>query len=73
MALINRRLGDVYVARNDRTAANRRFAISAAYYDTLLSRGAGNRSDSSDARAVREALARRTVHQPSASASLGRR
>jgi non-specific serine/threonine protein kinase/serine/threonine-protein kinase len=73
MALINRRLGDVYVARNDRTAANRRFAIAAAYYDTLLSRGAGNRSDSSDARAVREALARRTVQQPPASASLGRR
>ncbi|MGQ0640769.1 MAG: protein kinase domain-containing protein [Gemmatimonadaceae bacterium] len=59
MALINRRLGDVYLARNDHAAAERRFATSVAFYDTLAARGAANRSDSSDARAVRDALRQR--------------
>ncbi len=55
MALIHRRLGDVFVARNDRPAAGQHFATSIAFYDTLASRGAANRSDSSDARAARDA------------------
>lgn len=56
MALIHRRLGDVYVAKTDRASAQRHFAISVAFYDTLAARGAASRGDSSDARAVREML-----------------
>jgi hypothetical protein len=56
MALINRRLGDVYVARADRPAAQRYFTTSIAFYDTLAARGAASRADSSDARAARGAL-----------------
>jgi hypothetical protein len=56
MALINRRLGDVYVARADQAAAQRHFTTSIAFYDTLASRGAASRADSNDARAARDAL-----------------
>jgi non-specific serine/threonine protein kinase/serine/threonine-protein kinase len=56
MALINRRLGDVYVARADQAAAQRHFTTSIAFYDTLASRGAASRADSNDARAALDAL-----------------
>ncbi len=56
MALINRRLGDVYVARADRPTALHYFTTSLAFYDTMASRGAASRADSNDARAAREAL-----------------
>ncbi|MGH7711482.1 MAG: protein kinase domain-containing protein, partial [Gemmatimonadaceae bacterium] len=56
MALIHRRLGDVHVALKKGAAAERHFATSLAFYDTLIARGAANRSDSSDARAARDAL-----------------
>jgi non-specific serine/threonine protein kinase/serine/threonine-protein kinase len=56
MALINRRLGDVHLARKDSSAARQFLAAAAAFYDTLAARGAANRSDSSDARALQTAL-----------------
>lgn len=58
MALIHRRLGDVYAAKADRANAQRHFATSVAFYDTLAMRGAASRSDSSDARAVRGLITR---------------
>ncbi|MEW5917647.1 MAG: serine/threonine-protein kinase [Gemmatimonadota bacterium] len=58
MAIINRRLGDVYEKRKERLTAAHHFSVSGAFYDTLARRGAANRSDSSDARAVRDALLR---------------
>jgi hypothetical protein len=56
MALINRRLADVLDAKGDRGSALRHLTTSSAFYDTLMARGAANRNDSSDARAVRDAL-----------------
>lgn len=56
MALINRRLGDVYVARAERPTALHYFTTSIAFYDTLAARGAASPADSNDARAAREAL-----------------
>lgn len=56
MALINRRLGDVFIARAEPAEARRRYTTSLAFYDTLMSLGAASRADSNDARGEREAL-----------------